>query len=96
MARKRPRGLLSIFGASIACAVSGRREHVPTSAEYPDTLIRRIRVSGYSAEVGTCSRRPDTAQAMLAPKIDKSPRGRLRANSFASWAREIGPWSQRR
>ena len=42
MARRRPRGLLSIFGACIACAVSGRREHVPTSDEYPDTVIRRI------------------------------------------------------
>lgn len=42
MARKRPRGLLSIFGACIACAVSGRREHVPTSGEYPDTVIKRI------------------------------------------------------
>ena len=42
MARKRPRGLLSIFGACLACAVSGRREHVPTSDEYPDTVIRRI------------------------------------------------------
>ena len=42
MARRRPRGLLSIFGACIACAVSGRREHVPTSDEYPDSVIRRI------------------------------------------------------
>ena len=42
MSRRRPRGLLSIFGACIACAVSGRREHVPTSDEYPDTVIRRI------------------------------------------------------
>jgi len=42
VARRRPRGLLSIFGACIACAVSGRREHVPTSDEYPDTVIRRI------------------------------------------------------
>src|SRR3569833_2862490 len=36
VARKRPKGLLPIFGACIACAVSGRREHVPTAEEYPD------------------------------------------------------------
>jgi pimeloyl-ACP methyl ester carboxylesterase len=40
--RKRPRGLLSIFGACVACAVSGRREHVPTSDEYPDSVIKRV------------------------------------------------------
>ncbi len=47
MARKRPRGILPLFGACVACAVSGRREHVPTSDEYPDSVIRR-----YSFEAG--------------------------------------------
>ena len=42
MARKRPRGLLPIFGACLACAVSGRREHVPTADEYPGSVIKRI------------------------------------------------------
>ena len=42
MARRRPRGILSLFAACIACAVSGRREHVPTADEYPDTVIKRI------------------------------------------------------
>ena len=42
MARKRPRGILPLFAACIACAVSGRREHVPTADEYPDTVIKRI------------------------------------------------------
>ena len=42
MARRRPRGILSLFAACIACAVSGRREHVPTADEYPDTMIKRI------------------------------------------------------
>jgi len=42
VARRRPRGLLPIFAACIECALSGRREHVPTSEEYPDTVVRRI------------------------------------------------------
>jgi pimeloyl-ACP methyl ester carboxylesterase len=42
VSRRRPRGLLPIFGACVACALSGRREHVPTAVEYPDTVIRRI------------------------------------------------------
>ncbi len=50
-------------------------------------LIRLITVSGYSSAVGTCSRRPDTAQAMHAANSDKIPRGRLRATAYAS----IGP-----
>jgi pimeloyl-ACP methyl ester carboxylesterase len=33
---------LSIFGACVACALSGRNEHVPTSDEYSDKEIRRI------------------------------------------------------
>ena len=42
MARRRPRGILPLFAACIACAVSGRREHVPTAEEYPDSVIKRI------------------------------------------------------
>lgn len=42
MARKRPRGILPIFAACIECALAGRREHVPTSEEYPESVVRRI------------------------------------------------------
>lgn len=41
MARKRPRGVLAIGWACLECAATGRTEHVPTSADYPDTVIRR-------------------------------------------------------
>jgi pimeloyl-ACP methyl ester carboxylesterase len=37
----RPRGVLALGWACIESAVSGRLEHRPTSADYPETLIRR-------------------------------------------------------
>jgi pimeloyl-ACP methyl ester carboxylesterase len=40
--RRRPKGLIPILAACIECELSGRREHLPTSDEYPDTVVRRI------------------------------------------------------
>jgi pimeloyl-ACP methyl ester carboxylesterase len=39
--RKRPKGLLAMGWASVESAVRGRTEHAPTSASYPDTVVRR-------------------------------------------------------
>ena len=41
MARRRPKGLLAMGWASFESAVRGRTEHTPTSADYPDTVVRR-------------------------------------------------------
>ena len=41
MARTRPRGLLSIFFASVGCALTGQCEHLPTSEEFPEDVVRR-------------------------------------------------------
>lgn len=41
MPRKRPKGVLAMGWATIECAVTGRTEHAPTSADYPDSVIRR-------------------------------------------------------
>ncbi len=43
MPRKRPKGVLSMGWACIECAATGRTEHAPTSDDYPDTVVRRIR-----------------------------------------------------
>lgn len=43
MPHKRPKGVLSVGWACFACAATGRTEHVPTSDDYPDTVVRRIR-----------------------------------------------------
>ena len=84
MARKRPRGLLSIFGACIACAVSGRREHVPTSDEYSDTVIRRI-----SFEAGD-----DLGwriSALSTPRKDVAPWKIVVVTGAPSWAEYWAP-----
>ena len=41
MSRKRPKGVLSMGWACIECAATGRTEHAPTSADYPDSVLRR-------------------------------------------------------
>lgn len=40
--RKRPKGVLAMGWASFESAVLGRTEHAPTSADYPDTVVRRV------------------------------------------------------
>lgn len=42
MARKRPKGVLELGWACFESAASRRPEHVPVSACYPDTVVRRI------------------------------------------------------
>ena len=42
MARRRPRGVLGLGWACIESAATGRTEHVPTSQDYPDSVMRRI------------------------------------------------------
>ena len=41
MGRRRPKGVLAMGWACFEAAVSGRTEHAPTSADYPDTVVRR-------------------------------------------------------
>jgi len=39
--RKRPKGVLAITWACIECAATGRMEHAPTGADYPEHVVRR-------------------------------------------------------
>jgi pimeloyl-ACP methyl ester carboxylesterase len=39
--RKRPKGVLAMGWASFESAMRGRTEHAPTSADYPDSVVRR-------------------------------------------------------
>jgi pimeloyl-ACP methyl ester carboxylesterase len=41
LARKRPKGVLQMGWAALEAAAKGRTEHAPTSADYPDTVVRR-------------------------------------------------------
>jgi len=40
--RKRPKGLLGLGWACFESAAMGRTEHVPTSQDYPDSVMRRV------------------------------------------------------
>ena len=42
MARRRPKGVLELGWACLESAASGRTEHMPTSKDYPDTVMRRF------------------------------------------------------
>ncbi|MFN3513267.1 MAG: alpha/beta fold hydrolase [Phenylobacterium sp.] len=42
VARKRPKGVISMGWACIECAATGRTEHAPTSLDYPDDIVRRV------------------------------------------------------
>lgn len=42
MPRKRPKGVLAMGWAAIEAAARGRTEHAPTSADYPETVVRRV------------------------------------------------------
>src|SRR6201996_5220302 len=40
-AKRRPKGVLGLGWACLESAAAGRTEHVPTSEDYPDTVVRR-------------------------------------------------------
>jgi pimeloyl-ACP methyl ester carboxylesterase len=42
MAHKRPKGILGVGWACVEATLHGRVEHRPTSADYPDTVVKRI------------------------------------------------------
>ena len=42
MSGKRPRGILGVFWACLESSAQGRTEHRPTSADYPDNVVRRV------------------------------------------------------
>ena len=42
MARKRAKGVMGLFWACLESAAAGRTEHVPTSKDYPETVMKRV------------------------------------------------------
>ena len=51
--RKRPKGLLGLGWACFESAAMGRTEHVPTSKDYPENMMRYIlrQLRGVSADI---------------------------------------------
>jgi len=84
VARRRPRGILPIFGAVIASAVLGRREHVPTADEYPDSVVRRI---SFEAGDGLGWR----ISALATPRSTPAPWKIVVVTGAPSWAEYWAP-----
>jgi pimeloyl-ACP methyl ester carboxylesterase len=64
--RKRPKGVLAMGWACVECAATGRTEHAPTSADYPETILRRISLvagGGHGWRISAL----ETPRATLAP-----------------------------
>jgi len=75
---------LSIFWACIACALLRRREHVPTSDEYPDSVVRRI---SFEAGGGLGWR----ISALWTPRSEPAPWKIVVVTGAPSWAEYWAP-----
>jgi pimeloyl-ACP methyl ester carboxylesterase len=84
LARRRPRGLISIFAACIQCELSGRREHVSTADEYPDEVVRRI---SFKAGGGLGWR----ISALATPRPEPPPWKIVVVTGAPSWAEYWAP-----
>jgi pimeloyl-ACP methyl ester carboxylesterase len=81
---RRPRGLLSIFAACVACELFGRREHSPTAEEYPDDVVRRF---SFEAGGGLGWR----LSALATPRAQPAPWKFVIVTGAPSWAEYWAP-----
>lgn len=84
MARRRPRGLLGLGWACIESAAAGRTEHVPTSEDYPDTVVRR---TSFTAGGGLGWR----ISALETPRAEPAPLKIVVIPGAPSWAEYWAP-----
>lgn len=84
MPRRRPQGVLELFWACLSCAASGRREHVPTSEDYPDDVVRRI---SFDAGGG----HPWRLSALVSPRERPAPWKIVVITGAPSWAEYWAP-----
>ncbi|HEY9217433.1 MAG TPA: alpha/beta hydrolase [Phenylobacterium sp.] len=84
MARKRPKGVLALGWACITCAATGRTEHVPTSEDYPDHVVKRISFDaggGYGWKIS----------ALVTPRETPAPWKVVVITGSPSWAEYWAP-----
>src|SRR5260221_4363445 len=81
---KRFRGIVGLGWACLESAVSGRTEHRPTSADYPDTIVRRI---SFSAGGGLGWR----ISALTTPRERPAPWKIVVVTGAPSWAEYWAP-----
>ncbi len=84
VAHKRPRGVLALGWACLESAASGRTEHRPTSANWPDTVVRRI---SFQAGGGHAWR----ISALSSPRATPAPWKFVVVTGAPSWAEYWAP-----
>jgi pimeloyl-ACP methyl ester carboxylesterase len=81
---KRPKGVLALGWACFESAASGRPEHRPTSADYPDSLVRRFAFKAGSGLGWTLS-------ALATPRSHPAPWKVVVITGSPSWAEYWAP-----
>jgi pimeloyl-ACP methyl ester carboxylesterase len=74
--RKRPKGVLAMGWACIEAAATGRAEHAPTSADYPENVVRRtsfIAGGGHGWKISALETPRDTPPAWKIVVITGAP-----------------------
>jgi pimeloyl-ACP methyl ester carboxylesterase len=81
---KRPKGILEIFWACLESTAHGRTEHRPTSADYPDSVVRR---TSFMAGGGLGWR----LSALITPRQRPAPWKIVVITGAPSWAEYWAP-----
>jgi pimeloyl-ACP methyl ester carboxylesterase len=81
---RRPKGILGVGWACLEATLSGRVEHRPTSADYPDTLVKRV---NFAAGGGLGWR----ISAITTPREQQTPWKFVVITGAPSWAEYWAP-----
>jgi pimeloyl-ACP methyl ester carboxylesterase len=81
---KRPKGVLALGWACFESAANGRSEHRPTSADYPDSVVRRFSFAAGGGLGWTLS-------ALQTPRVHPAPWKIVVITGSPSWAEYWAP-----
>ena len=81
---KRPKGVLAMGWACFEAAYTGRTEHVPTSLDYPDTVVRRTQFTAGGGHGWKIS-------ALVTPRARPAPWKIVVITGAPSWAEYWAP-----
>lgn len=84
MARKRPKGVIALGWACLESTLTGRREHVPTAALYPENVVKRISFLAGGGHGWTLS-------ALTTPREKPAPWKIVVITGAPSWAEYWAP-----
>src|ERR1700761_2692924 len=81
---KRPKGVLAMGWACFEAAYTGRTEHVPTSRDYPETVVKRTRFTAGGGHGWSIS-------ALVTPRAKPAPWKIVVITGAPSWAEYWAP-----